>query len=241
MEQTLTVSYGAPGTDAAMARITTTRQQTWQEYVAVLTKPHVGPDKAQRGWSVPAKFSPAYRHGDNFVARYALTFDYDHVTLSDLSAIHEAYKGLTYLAYTTHSHTWDKPRWRFVFPLSRPASHDEFQAVSRAVADYAGIELTAGESHKASQMMFLPVVKAADQFDVVRGEGDRVDVDAVLASYKDWTDRSSWPRRRDGDSVHEDGESVDPRAKAGIVGDFCRAYTCEEAIVAFDLPYEKVR
>ena len=54
MEQTLTVSYGAPGTDAAMARITTTRQQTWQEYAAVLTKPHVGPDKAQRGWSVPA-------------------------------------------------------------------------------------------------------------------------------------------------------------------------------------------
>lgn len=241
MEQTLTVSYGAPGTDAAMARITTTRQQTWQEYMAVLTKPHVGPDKAQRGWSVPAKFSPAYRHGDNFVARYALTFDYDHVTPDDVETLNEAYMAIEYLAYTTHSHTEDKPRWRFVFPLSRPASHDEFQAVSRAVADYAGIELIAAESFKPSQMMFLPVVKAADAFSYRINSGTRVDVDAVLASYEDWTDRSSWPRRQEGDSVAEGDESVDPTKKPGIVGDFCRAYTCEEAIVAFDLPYEKVR
>ena len=128
-----------------------------------------------------------------------------------------------------------------MFPLSRPVSSDEFQAVSRAVADYAGIELTAGESHKPAQMMFLPVVKAADQFESFHNKGDRVDVDAVLASYKDWTDRSSWPRRREGDTVAEGDESVDPTKKPGIVGDFCRAYTCEEAIVAFELPYEKVR
>ena len=241
VQQTLVISYGAPGADAAMARITVTKQQTWPEYMRVLSNPQVGADKASRGWSVPAKFSPAYRHGDNFVARYALTFDYDHVTPADMATLTEAYSTFEHLAYTTHSHTAEKPRWRYVFPLSRPASHDEFQAVSRAVAAYAGIELIAAESFKPSQMMFLPVVKAADQFRVVHNRGMLVDVDAVLGDYDDWTDRTQWPRRREGDGVHEGDESVDPTKKPGIVGDFCRAYRISEAIEAFGLPYAKVR
>jgi hypothetical protein len=241
VEPTLVVSYGAAGADAAMARIVATKQQTWREYARTLADPVVGEDKAIRGWSVPAKFSPSYRHGENLVARYALTFDYDHVTDADLETIRKTYEPLEYLAYTTFSHTPERPRWRFVFPLSRAATHDEFQAVSRRIAARAGIELTAGESHKSSQMMFLPVVRAKELFQKRYNRGAWVDVDAVLAEFEDWTDRTQWPRRREGDGVHEDGETVDPTTKPGVIGDFCRAYPISEAIAAFDLPYVHVR
>jgi hypothetical protein len=237
----LVISYGAAGADAAMARIVATKQQSWREYARVLADAAEGQAKDVRGWSVPAKFSPSYRHGENFVARYALTFDYDHVTDADLETIRKAYEPLEHLAYTTFSHTPERPRWRFVFPLSRPASYDEFQAVSRRIAARAGIELTAGESHKPAQMMFLPVVRAKELFQKRYNRGAWVDVDAVLAEYDNWTDRTQWPRRREGDGVYEDGESIDPTTKPGVIGDFCRAYTISEAIAAFDLPYTHVR
>jgi putative DNA primase/helicase len=89
--------------------------------------------------------------------------------------------------------------------------------------------------------MFLPVVRAKELFQKRYNRGAWVDVDAVLAEFEDWTDRTQWPRRREGDGVHEDGETVDPTTKPGVIGDFCRAYPISEAIAAFDLPYVHVR
>ena len=224
-----------------MARITSHATVAWSEYVDMLSVAAVSENKAARGWSIPASFSPAYRDSDNFVYRYALTFDYDHITALDFDRICSAYSSREYLAHTTFSHSLDKPRWRFVFPLSRPATYDEFQAISRQVASWAGIELAARESHVPAQMMFLPVVRPGQPFVFHRNPGEWLDVDCILGVYLDWTDRAEWPHRVDGDGTHEQGEALDPTEKPGIVGDFCRAYTCEEAIEVFGLPYEKVR
>lgn len=222
------------------ARIVRTAALSWPAFVAVLQEVKEADDKAAVGWYAASAFSPSYRHGENFVARHALTFDYDHVDEAGLAAIRKAYANVGHFAYTTFSHTAEKPRWRYVFPLSRPAACDEFQAVSRMVASWAGIDLAARESHVPAQFMYLPARRPGAPYKSHGSPGPWVDVDGVLASYKDWTDRSTWPHR-EGDAVHADGESVDPTTKQGIVGDFCRAYTIEEAIEAFDLPYEKVR
>ncbi len=196
-------------------------------------------DKASVGWSTPVRFKPAYRHGKNFVARYALTFDYDHIDEFDLADVKQSYEGWEHVEYTTWSHDEDKPRWRFVFPLRRAISMDEFQAVSRQVGSWAGIDKSARESDTPAQMMFLPSVHPERKhlWKARHVKGNWISPDAVLAMYADWTDRKSWPCRREHDNQHLAGDGLDPRTKPGDIGAFCRTFSIGEAIEKFDLPY----
>ncbi len=81
-----------------LARVLKTASLSWQEYVDLLLKCTESNDKASRGWSCPVKFTPAYRDSENFQFRYALTFDYDHVTPDDVRRIREAFVSLQHLA-----------------------------------------------------------------------------------------------------------------------------------------------
>jgi len=242
-DRLITVSFGN-GTN--FADITRVKELTWDQLVALLTtKVPETEDKSTRGWFTPASFNDEWRHGANFKQRFCLTFDYDKVTPFDVDLLQEAYEKVTHVEYTTHSHTESKPRWRFVFPLSRPCSADEFQAVSRKVAMWAGptgIELTAGESHKTAQMMFLPCLRPGEKMqhrlvDHHSHAASVIDVDAVLASYENWNDRTQWPHRKDGDDGDHREKSEDPRTKPGIIGAFCRTYSISAAIEKFELPY----
>lgn len=233
-ERLLTVSFGTE----SPAVITTVREVSWANFAKWLTTtaPETT-DKASRGWYVPVEFQPAYRDSDNFVARHALTFDFDHVGKDTWQRVLDVWGGLAFAIYTTWSHTADKPRFRVVMPLSRPATYDEFQAVVRKVAADIDIELIARESFTPSQMMFAPTCKSRANFRALVNEGDWLDVDAVLAEYQDWTDRAQWPTRKDHDGVHKADQQTAPNEKPGIVGDFCRAFTVAEAIKRFELPY----
>jgi hypothetical protein len=234
------VSFGS-GTN--FADITHVKDLTWREYENLLVKKALETDdKSSRGWSIPASFNDEWRHGANFKARYCLTFDYDKITPFDVDLLQDAYAEVAHVEYTTHSHTENKPRWRFVFPLSRACDADEFQAVSRKVATWAGntgIELTSGESHVTAQMSFLPCVRpgAAMEFHIV--DGPRIDVDAILSAYENWRDRAQWPKRKSGDHAEHKDKAEDPRTKPGVIGAFCRAYTISAAIEKFDLPYTR--
>lgn len=236
-EQKLVISLGGEHP----SKITAVKELTWAEYVRFLVgKVPETTDKASRGWSIPAKFDPVYRDSENFVARYALTFDYDHITHEDLERIRETYRKVTYLEYTTWSHgEFEDPRYRFVLPLLRPVTYDEFQAISRKVASWAGIELTSRETHVPAQMMYLPTIKPGGVFQCDTWGRRWIDPDEVLASYTDWTNRDEWPKRAEGDGVQAHGKAEDPRTKPGIIGAFCRAFTIYDAIEKFGLPYER--
>lgn len=235
--QELTVSFGS---GKNLAEITKTKKLSWPALIDLLSTPIVGADKASRGWYIPAEFSPIYRDSENFVARYALTLDYDHIETFDVGDIFDSFAPYTYFAYTTFSHTPDKPRLRVVLPLARAVSYDECQAISRRLASIAGIELAARESHSPAQMMFLPVRKEDAEFQSWVNAKQWVDPDEVLATYARWDDRAEWPTRKDGDSVYLiDGQPLTPPTeKPGVIGAFCRAYSIPEAIEAFDLPYK---
>lgn len=232
----LVVSFGAASN---LAQITNVKEMSWAEYAALLTAaPPESDDKASRGWSIPARFEPAYRDSKNLVSRYALTLDYDVIQRRDVKTIEAAFAGLEYAIYTTASHAPDKPRLRVVIPTNRPMTVDEFGAVSRKVAARAGIELASRESHVPGQMAFLPVRKPGGPFKGKVVSGAWLDVDDVLAEYANWEDRTTWPHRKDGDSTHTGATAVAPTDKPGIVGDFCRAFDVPAAIERFDLPYE---
>ena len=233
----LIVSFGG-GNQAVITRVD---RMPWAKFALWLTlEPPELMDKAQRGWYIPAEFNPVYRDSENFIARHAITFDFDHVVIDTWGDVINAWSNTAFAIYTTYSHRPDGPRFRVVMPLSRPAAFDEFQALSRKVAGDVGIELVARESFVPSQMMYSPARPLGGCFASYVNEGDWLDVDAVLAEYKDWTDVASWPTRRDGDAVHAGTESVDAREKPGIIGAFNRAFSISQAIEKFELPYRRV-
>lgn len=235
----LVVSIGG----AHPAKIASMKRVGWETFVRNMTKtPPVTDDKAARGWYCPAEFNPQYRDSDNFVARYAITFDFDHVDANTWEDVHACWGGLAFLQYTTWSHKPEAPRFRVVIPLDRPASYDGYQAVARKVAADIGIELVARESFVPAQMMYLPCQRADVPFQFHINEGAVLNVDEVLAEYENWTDRTTWPRRSDGDSVHSSEDvGQSPLEKPGIIGEFCRLFSIEEAIERFELPYKRVR
>lgn len=225
------------------AAVTTARAVPWAELAQWLTQePPELTDKAAAGWYCPAEFNPAWRDHSNFVARHAITFDFDHVTIDTWDACIMAWSELAFAMYTTYSHRPEAPRFRVVMPLSRPAGYDEFQAVARMVAVDVGIELVARESFVPAQMMFSPARCLGGVYTTHIHAGEFLDVDAVLGEYTDWTDQSSWPRRAVGDDSHRGSdERVDPRDKPGIIGEFNRVFSISAAIERFELPYRRVK
>lgn len=234
----LTVAFGSEHP----ARITEQRVMSWDEYATLLTTlPVETEDKASRGWSIPAEFAGGWRDADSLQRRHALTFDFDHMRPADMAAIDQALQPYEYVIYTTASHTKDKPRLRIVLPLDRTADPDEFQAVSRKLAQDVGLELVSRESHVPAQMMFLPTRKPRGPFKGRRHAGEWVSVDQVLARYENWADRRTWPRRKAGDPISRAEGGTPPDRKAGIVGEFCRVFDIPATIEKFELPYHYVR
>lgn len=235
----LIVSFG----QSNLAVITQVVRMPWDTLAVWLTKePPELQDKAARGWYIPAEFDPVYRDSENFVARHAITFDFDHVVIDTWGDVINAWSDTAFAMYTTFSHRPDHPRFRVVMPLSRPAGYDEFQAVARKVAADVGIELIARESFVPAQMMFAPARPLGGHFASHVNTGEWLDVDSVLKEYTDWTDSTQWPARKEADhATSGSAEKIDPRDKPGIIGEFNRAFTISAAIEKFELPYRRVR
>ena len=140
--------------------------------------------------------------------------------------------GLAAAVYSTHKHTPEKPRLRLVVPLARSVSPDEYQAIGRRVAATLGIDKFDDTSYQPQRMMYWPSTSQDGEYVFEYIDADFLDPDAVLATYHDWTDISSWPMSsRVADIVKKTAaKQKDPLEKSGLVGAFCRAYTIQEAI-----------
>ena len=142
--------------------------------------------------------------------------------------------------YSTHKHTPEKPRLRLVVPLARNVSPEEYQAIGRRVAATLGIDQFDDTSYQPQRMMYWPSASQDAEYVFHYTDGDFLDPDAVLASYHDWHDVSSWPMSSRVSEVIKKtaAKQKDPLEKPGLVGAFCRAYTIEEAIETFVPVYQ---
>ena len=153
----------------------------------------------------------------------------------DLWADWELLYGNAGAVYSTHKHTPEKPRLRLVVPLSRNVSPDEYQAIGRRVADTLGIDQFDDTSYQPQRMMYWPSASRDGEYVFRYCDGPFLDPDAVLATYHDWRDVSSWPASsRVAEVVKKSAaKQKDPLEKGGLIGAFCRAYSIEEAIAEF--------
>lgn len=133
------------------------------------------------------------------------------------------------LLYSTHSHTREHPRLRWVVPLKESVTAEEYVTLSRLVGDRLGITETLDKStYQAERMMYFPTASEDGEYVFYTQDGDFLDGKAMLAAYKaeEETQKET--------VIREELTSLgDPGAKEGVVGAFCRAYPLERAIVEF--------
>jgi predicted P-loop ATPase len=175
--------------------------------------------------------------------RWLVTLDADYAEPGDWENF-TALNDMRCCVYSTHSHTPEHPKLRWVLPLKRAVSPEEYGAVARKVAEWIGIEKMDPLTYQPERLMFWPSCSDDAEYYFKEQDGPALDPDAVLRTYgpdEAWRDVTLWPTSsREGEVVRrEQRMQADPLTKPGLVGAFCRTYTVEDAIDAFDLPYER--
>lgn len=166
--------------------------------------------------------------------RSMLTLDMDYADASIWEQI-TLFFDFACCIYSTHKHTPEKPRFRLVIPLARPVSADEYSAVARKVAHDIGMEQFDDTTYEPARLMYWPSTSCDGEFVFEAQQGNFLNPDTILATYKDWRDLASWPvSSRQGAVVKRTlAKQADPLEKPGLVGAFCRAYSVQEAIETF--------
>ncbi len=166
--------------------------------------------------------------------RSMITLDADFAE-PDFCDTVEMFAEYSYIIYSTHKHTPDKPRLRLIVPLSRTVTAEEYEAAARRLADSLGIEQFDDTTYQPHRLMYYPSTSADGEYVFRHAERKPLDVDKLLAEYTDWRDVREWAfsSRTAGAREKAAGKQEDPTAKKGVVGAFCRCYDVPAAIAEF--------
>ena len=224
---------------------------TWPELVKRLEKPQRTQETVSEYQRMPKRkkderkdvggfvagvIAHGRRKAENIRSRYAITLDADSVPKGvDLWALYTLLIDKAGVCYSTHSHTPDAPRLRFVIPLKRPVTPDEYGAVARKTAQKIGMDYFDDTTYEPHRLMYWPSCPRDGDYIFKVNDADFLDPDAVLAEYADWHDTSQWPVSSRQSYVMADKakKQGDPREKPGVVGAFCKTYDIPAAIDKF--------
>lgn len=174
------------------------------------------------------------RGNGNVESRQVVCLDADFASagLDEDMALLSTY---AYAVYSTHKHRPDKPRLRFLIPLDRAVTPDEYEAIARKLAEEIGIDYFDDTTYQPSRMMYFPSVAADGEYIFDYADEPWISADEVLSRYPDWTDTSYWPESsRAQEGIRRNAKKQgDPLEKGGLIGAFCRTYSIEEVIAEF--------
>lgn len=211
---------------------TTRTTETRGEY-ANMTKAQQDSIKDVGGF-VGGRLKNGSRKTGNVDCRDILTLDADFAAedFCDQLAI---FLSCAWCVYSTHKHTPEKPRLRLIIPLDRSVTAEEYEAISRKVAEEIGIDQFDDTTYQAHRLMYWPSTSRDAEYVFQFADGGFLSADQTLKKYKDWHDVSEWPTS--GRTIKNRERLLkkqeDPTTKKGIVGAFCRTYTVEEAMETF--------
>lgn len=210
----------------------TRTQETIKEYMA-MSKADQDRIKDVGGF-VGGTLRNGRRKAENVEGRQLVTLDADFAppgVLEDMAM----FADYAYAVYSTHKHTPEKPRLRFLIPLDRPVTPDEYEAIARKLAEGIGIDYFDDTTYQPSRLMYWASVPRDGEFVFTYEDLPWISADEVLGRYPDWTDTSYWPEssRAKEQMKRTAKKQGDPWEKSGLIGAFCRTYTVEEAIETF--------
>lgn len=233
------------------ARSWKSQKMTWSELVSTLAEPTVTNETAAEYAKMSKADQGRKKDVGGFVGgyipgngrrvrgavkeRYLITLDADNPGEDFIVDLDMELGGMEYVLYSTHSHTADNPRYRVIIPVDRPMTPDEYQAVSRRIADNIGIEFFDPSTHQAERLMYWPSHPKDVEYVYLHSEGSLVSVDTYLSTYRDWRDTSLWPTSEKESQIRLDAakKQGNPLEKKGLIGAFCRSYSITEAIHKF--------
>ena len=247
MDTTIIIATGK----SRSARSWTSKKMTWSELVSKLAEPTVTNETATEYAKMSKADQGRKKDVGGFVGgyipgngrrirgavkeRYLITLDADNPGEDFIVDLDMELGGMEYVLYSTHSHTADNPRYRVIIPVDRPMTPDEYQAVSRRIADNIGIEFFDPSTHQAERLMYWPSHPKDVEYVYQHSEGSLVSVDTYLSTYRDWRDTSLWPTSEKESQIRLDAakKQGNPLEKKGLIGAFCRCYSITEAIHKF--------
>lgn len=187
------------------------------------------------GYFVAGHFSNGRRKHGNIETKCVITLDADHLPEDHQDEVDMAFDHLTYAMHTTHKHCKEKPRKRFVFPLTRDVTEVEWLAIARKVGSWLCLDWIDHTTFQFSRVMHFPSHAKDGLFECHENQGAWIDPDEVLGTYTDWTDVSQWPvSSRETKELRLSADKAgNPMEKTGIVGAFCRTYSIVDAISKF--------
>ncbi|MBU3100688.1 MULTISPECIES: virulence-associated E family protein [Clostridium] len=214
------------------AKTTIRTTETVAEYKKLL-KPKQDELKNVGGF-VGGKLKEGKRKTGYVEHRSMLTLDMDYASV-DIWEQLTLFYDFACCIYSTHKHTEEKPRLRLIIPLARVVTEEEYTAIGRKVAQSIGIEQFDDTTYQPARLMFWASTSSDGDFVFESQEGEHLDPDKILASYKDWRDTSSWPVSSRQTTIIKKAitKQSDPLEKPGVIGAFCRAYSIQDAIDTF--------
>lgn len=197
------------------------------------------------GSFVGGPFRDGLRKGIALIERSIVTLDIDSATPRQIDRLKLGISDACdyeFFGSTTRKHTEEKPRWRLVFPLSRPLTIEEYAPLARILASRLfksvpeSMDATDDVSYRPAQVMYWPSVCKGALFEKLHNKGALLDPDDFFESVDfDWTDWANLPfSEARGAKRPTTGKKAEvPTEKKGIVGAFCRAFDVPAAIERF--------
>lgn len=216
-------------------RTPTRTQETHDEFMA-MGKPDQDRIKDVGGF-VGGHVRGGRRKSDTVEMRQLITLDADFAPPDMLDSVQLETLPMpgAWAVYSTHKHSQEKPRLRFLIPLKKPVTPDQYEAIARRIAADVGIDYFDDTTYQPARLMYWPSASSDSEYVFNYSDEEWTDPDTILQRYSDWTDTSYWPTsgREQRRINHEAKKQGDPREKQGLIGAFCRTYTVEEAMEKF--------
>ena len=117
--------------------------------------------------------------------RCIVTIDADDARLSDWETFVLANPGMQVCCHSTHSSTPEQPRLRWLFPLSRPVTGEEYKLIARELCALVGADTIDESTDQPERLMFWPSVSLDADYLFYSQEGEPFDVDDYLVLFGD--------------------------------------------------------
>ena len=159
-------------------------RETLAEYQAMTNEQRT--EVKDVGGFVGGEFVDGKRSKDGLLSRSLLVIDADNATGDDVENYEVLYDAV-FLCHATHSYTPEAPRLRWIFPLARPVTPDEYRELSQVVIGWIGAKTVDETTDQPERLMFWPSVPKDVDYYCVTGGTEILDPDDYLSQEEEDT------------------------------------------------------
>ena len=182
------------------------------------------------GGFVGGTLSGGRRKAAAVTGRDIVTLDFDTIPAYGADGIIQALENMKcgFCVYSTRKHMPTAPRLRILLPLDRTVTVDEYEPIARWIAAQLGIQMADPTTFEPSRLMYWPSCSSDGEYIFRYADAPLISADAVLNTYTDWHDYTSWPQVPGGSNKYRTlaTKQGDPLEKPGTIGAFCKM--CDE-------------